>query len=205
MPRRQTTIRLTESLVDELDREADEQGITRSEHIRQILSERHETTVNAQRLERLRTDYIGMRTVSRMSRAVCATRNTNNPKRHNRCLTELSSGSSESVLRQSGIQIDGTTNLSLNPLLSAASFVRKQVNESNQVECWSWKSSLELIVTQSSRGCVSLADGAESRYRCVLSTALICVRSADGDNSRHLLCPLSSSLSTRCRRFGQGK
>ena len=53
MPRRQTTIRLTESLVDELDREADEQGITRSEHIRQILSERHETTVNAQRLERI--------------------------------------------------------------------------------------------------------------------------------------------------------
>jgi metal-responsive CopG/Arc/MetJ family transcriptional regulator len=52
MPRRQTTIRLTESLVDELDREADEQGITRSEHIRQRLSERHETTVNAQRLER---------------------------------------------------------------------------------------------------------------------------------------------------------
>ena len=51
MPRRQTTIRLTESLVDELDREADEQGITRSEHIRQILSERHEMTVNAQRLE----------------------------------------------------------------------------------------------------------------------------------------------------------
>jgi len=29
MPRRQTTIRLSESLVDELDREADEQGITR--------------------------------------------------------------------------------------------------------------------------------------------------------------------------------
>jgi metal-responsive CopG/Arc/MetJ family transcriptional regulator len=56
MPRRQTTIRLTESLVDELDREADEQGITRSEHIRQILSERHETTVNAQRLEAKRIE-----------------------------------------------------------------------------------------------------------------------------------------------------
>jgi len=53
MPRRQTTIRLTESLVDELDREADEQGITRSEHIRQILTERHETTVDGQRLERI--------------------------------------------------------------------------------------------------------------------------------------------------------
>jgi len=53
MPRRQTTIRLTESLVDELDQEADKQGITRSEHIRQILSERHETTVNAHRLEKI--------------------------------------------------------------------------------------------------------------------------------------------------------
>jgi metal-responsive CopG/Arc/MetJ family transcriptional regulator len=55
MRRRQTTIRLTESLVDELDREADEQGSPRSEHIRQRLSERHETTVtvNAQRLERI--------------------------------------------------------------------------------------------------------------------------------------------------------
>ena len=56
---RQTTIRLTNSLIGELNREADEQGITRSEHIRQILSERHETTVNTQRLGELKIDYVG--------------------------------------------------------------------------------------------------------------------------------------------------
>jgi hypothetical protein len=44
IPRRQTTIRLTESLSGELNRKADEQGITRSEHIRQRLSESDEAT-----------------------------------------------------------------------------------------------------------------------------------------------------------------
>jgi predicted DNA-binding protein len=42
MGRTQTTIRLADELVDELDAEADERGISRSEYVRRILHERHE-------------------------------------------------------------------------------------------------------------------------------------------------------------------
>jgi metal-responsive CopG/Arc/MetJ family transcriptional regulator len=40
MPRTQTTIRLEEQLIEDLDSEAEEKGISRSEYIRQILRER---------------------------------------------------------------------------------------------------------------------------------------------------------------------
>lgn len=41
MGRTQTTIRLADELVDELDAEASERGISRSEYVRRILCERH--------------------------------------------------------------------------------------------------------------------------------------------------------------------
>ena len=41
MGRTQTTIRLADELVDELDAEASERGISRSEYVRRILRERH--------------------------------------------------------------------------------------------------------------------------------------------------------------------
>jgi len=43
MPRTQTTIRLEEQLIEDLDSEAEEKGISRSEYIRQILRERGES------------------------------------------------------------------------------------------------------------------------------------------------------------------
>ena len=41
MGRQQTTIRLTESLIEKIDDEADEQDLSRSEYIRQLLENRH--------------------------------------------------------------------------------------------------------------------------------------------------------------------
>jgi len=41
MSREQTTIRLTESLLDEINEEAEERDLNRSEYIRQLLQNRH--------------------------------------------------------------------------------------------------------------------------------------------------------------------
>ena len=41
MPKKGITIRLDEDLIDRLEDEANEQGVSRSEYIRQILAERH--------------------------------------------------------------------------------------------------------------------------------------------------------------------
>jgi metal-responsive CopG/Arc/MetJ family transcriptional regulator len=54
MGRTQTTIRLTESLVDELDTEADERSISRSEYVRRILRERHESAELGEEVATLR-------------------------------------------------------------------------------------------------------------------------------------------------------
>jgi len=51
MGRIQTTIRLEEELVDDLDEEAEDAGISRSEHIRQILQERRESEILQDRLD----------------------------------------------------------------------------------------------------------------------------------------------------------
>lgn len=42
MERTQTTIRIDESLIEDLDSEAEERDVSRSEYIRQILRERHD-------------------------------------------------------------------------------------------------------------------------------------------------------------------
>lgn len=42
MGRTQTTIRIDDTLIDRLDEEAEERGISRSEYIRRILRERHD-------------------------------------------------------------------------------------------------------------------------------------------------------------------
>jgi len=55
MGRTQTTIRLNESLVEELDNEADEQGVNRSQRIRQILRERHRVEELSEEVEALRS------------------------------------------------------------------------------------------------------------------------------------------------------
>jgi len=51
MGRIQTTIRIEEELVDDLDEEAEDAGISRSEHIRQILQERRESEILQDRLD----------------------------------------------------------------------------------------------------------------------------------------------------------
>jgi len=43
MSRTQTTIRLEESLIEDLDSEAEERDVSRSEYVRQILQERRES------------------------------------------------------------------------------------------------------------------------------------------------------------------
>lgn len=43
MGRTQTTIRLDDKLIEEIDEEAEERDISRSEYVRQILRERHES------------------------------------------------------------------------------------------------------------------------------------------------------------------
>ena len=54
MSKRQTTIRLTTTLIDDLDEEADERGMNRSEYIRQIVRERHEADELREKIENLR-------------------------------------------------------------------------------------------------------------------------------------------------------
>ena len=51
MDRIQTTIRLEEELIEDLDEEAEDAGISRSEYIRQILRERRESEILQDRLE----------------------------------------------------------------------------------------------------------------------------------------------------------
>jgi predicted transcriptional regulator len=43
MGRTQTTIRLDDKLIEEIDEEAEERDVSRSEYVRQILRERHES------------------------------------------------------------------------------------------------------------------------------------------------------------------
>jgi uncharacterized coiled-coil DUF342 family protein len=54
MGKQQTTIRLTENLIEELDTEADELGLNRSEYIRQIVRERHEADELREEVDSLR-------------------------------------------------------------------------------------------------------------------------------------------------------
>ena len=54
MGKQQTTIRLTESLISDLDDEADERGMNRSEYLRQIVRERHESDELRDEIESLR-------------------------------------------------------------------------------------------------------------------------------------------------------
>ena len=53
----QITLRLGEDLLDELDAEADEHGVSRSEHIRDTLASRHEHEPNTDELQRVRAEY----------------------------------------------------------------------------------------------------------------------------------------------------
>ena len=50
---RQTAIRLPETMIEALDREADSKGVTRAEHMRSILESRSETEELRRRVERL--------------------------------------------------------------------------------------------------------------------------------------------------------
>lgn len=54
MGKQQTTIRLTENLIEELDTEADERGLNRSEYVRQIIRERHEADELREEVDSLR-------------------------------------------------------------------------------------------------------------------------------------------------------
>ena len=54
MRKTQTTIRLTESLIEELDAEADENGLNRSEYLRQIIRNRHEAEELEDEIQSLR-------------------------------------------------------------------------------------------------------------------------------------------------------
>jgi Arc/MetJ-type ribon-helix-helix transcriptional regulator len=54
MGEKPTTVRLQEELIDRLDQEADDRGLSRSDYIRQILRERHETDELRQEIEQLR-------------------------------------------------------------------------------------------------------------------------------------------------------
>jgi predicted HicB family RNase H-like nuclease len=54
MARTQTTIRIDENLIEDLDAEAEEKGVSRSEYIRQILRERDESEELREEIETLR-------------------------------------------------------------------------------------------------------------------------------------------------------
>jgi len=54
MGRTQTTIRIDESLIEDLDSEAEERGVSRSEYIRQILRERGESEDLREEVDSLR-------------------------------------------------------------------------------------------------------------------------------------------------------
>lgn len=54
MSKQQTTIRLTENLISDLDEEADELGLNRSEYIREIVRERHEADELREEIDSLR-------------------------------------------------------------------------------------------------------------------------------------------------------
>lgn len=53
MSRRSITIRLREELIEELDREAEDNDISRSEYVRQILQDRDEVDELREEIERL--------------------------------------------------------------------------------------------------------------------------------------------------------
>lgn len=53
----QITLRLGEDLLDELDEEADEHGVSRSEHIRNTLASRHEHDPDTDELQRVREEH----------------------------------------------------------------------------------------------------------------------------------------------------
>ena len=55
MGRKQTTIRLTESLLEEIDKEADERDLSRSEYLREILHNRHRADELADTVDDLRS------------------------------------------------------------------------------------------------------------------------------------------------------
>jgi len=55
MGRKQTTIRLTETLLEEIDKEADERDLSRSEYLREILQERHRANELADTVDDLRS------------------------------------------------------------------------------------------------------------------------------------------------------
>lgn len=54
MSRTSITIRVRQELIDRLDAEADEIGVSRSEHVRQILEDRHEADELRDEIETLR-------------------------------------------------------------------------------------------------------------------------------------------------------
>ena len=54
MTSQQTTIRLTEGLIEDLDDEADERGMNRSEYLREIVRARHESDELRDEIESLR-------------------------------------------------------------------------------------------------------------------------------------------------------
>jgi len=54
MSRKQTTIRLTETLLDEINEEADKRDLNRSEYIRQLLQNRHEADELRNEIDTLR-------------------------------------------------------------------------------------------------------------------------------------------------------
>jgi predicted HicB family RNase H-like nuclease len=54
MSRTQTTIRLEESLIEDLDSEAEERDVSRSEYVRQILQERRESEELREEIDTLR-------------------------------------------------------------------------------------------------------------------------------------------------------
>jgi len=54
MSREQTTIRLTESLLDEINEEAEERDLNRSEYIRKLLQNRHEADELRNEIDTLR-------------------------------------------------------------------------------------------------------------------------------------------------------
>ena len=54
MERTQTTIRIDESLIEDVDSEAEERDVSRSEYIRQILRERHDVEELREEVDTLR-------------------------------------------------------------------------------------------------------------------------------------------------------
>jgi len=58
----QITVRIPEEELAELEAEADEHGVSRSEHIRTVLESRHEEADREAELERLRTQVERLRT-----------------------------------------------------------------------------------------------------------------------------------------------